>query len=985
MGDNSQPFVTISEWQPTDGHSFSSGDSAVRRNKRIARPQARSHLISSSSQYGSSIDDERTPSATHDISRVSYHVKNLPDFAKTLEDSATRAFPNRGGSQRYKKVHALLLHWGCDDLFVQKELDDLEICFREDYSFETETFSIPSDNAHLELMLKVGAMIKEHESNDTLFIVYYGGHARIDESRQSTWCGTRNSDSPWLQWSAIQTLLERSLSDVLILLDCCAGAASATFPNGNSITETISASSWDAIAPDPGRYSFTNTLIEVLQEWRRRVFSAAMLHAEVLARLKHPRPEMVPGRSERFEARATPVHFMMTANHKAPSIEITRIVPADARPPSPPQEPGFEVNPINGRSSGPQDIVGSQPNEDVPHVMISLALEEDQRLNINDWEHWLSNIPALAKYVKVQGVFKSHSTLLLLSMPVMVWDLLPEDHACNFIAFIRSNNLAARPRNEPGTIEEEVMVGGDIDADLRSIYSGTTAYTGPLESAGGARLSMMSAFSNGKAPMEPAYRGFERPRFESNRRSYRSINRSSMDQQGPSRGVPGSSYGPPARQRTAPAGFLHKSMSYGNIAQQLAINQPRGPRRPSLASQPELLPHVQARLEEYFQSNRSPTVAVKEFLASTLDAETADIDLWFQHRREQQEVENRLQSLKIDDHNHDPPTDGTQMILPGHLNKLLEIFPAGQVVVIDLRSPPEYENSHIHGAINFRAPASFVSRATMEMIEKALPDETSCSSFDKWYTSKCVVFYDKVVEYTWEAPVADALFQKFKGKGWTGQCFVLKGHYREFSSSFDKYIVGANTTDSAKEYLASLQDVSWEVTKDDHQRYDDWLKLLDSEDRVRSTGLVPAVKAERLDVTVKHQREIEIEFEKFQPELFKEALDRRPDGNWNVKGPMVAHLERGISKMQEAGKGLGSSRSIAPIPEYKRAVDKLSMSDYDLLESEDEHQSHDSTPHKKEPSLTPRSISDDTLPEKKRGGRGFLGKIMQTGRPKTPR
>lgn len=85
MGD-SQPFVTISEWQPTDGHSFSSGDSAVRRNNRTARPpQARSRLMSSS-QYGSSIEDERTPSATHDISRVSYHVKHLPEFAKTLED-----------------------------------------------------------------------------------------------------------------------------------------------------------------------------------------------------------------------------------------------------------------------------------------------------------------------------------------------------------------------------------------------------------------------------------------------------------------------------------------------------------------------------------------------------------------------------------------------------------------------------------------------------------------------------------------------------------------------------------------------------------------------------------------------------------------------------------------------------------------------------------------------------------------------------------
>lgn len=37
-------------------------------------------------------------------------------------------------------------------------------------------------------MMRVGQLIKEYESQDTLFLIYYGGHARIDESRQSTWC-----------------------------------------------------------------------------------------------------------------------------------------------------------------------------------------------------------------------------------------------------------------------------------------------------------------------------------------------------------------------------------------------------------------------------------------------------------------------------------------------------------------------------------------------------------------------------------------------------------------------------------------------------------------------------------------------------------------------------------------------------------------------------------------------------------------------------
>lgn len=81
-----------------------------------------------------------------------------------------------------------MLHWKSDDLFVLPELEDLEKCFRDHYCFETDIFSIPSENSHLELMLRIGDMVKQYESEQTLFVVYYGGHARIDESRQSTWC-----------------------------------------------------------------------------------------------------------------------------------------------------------------------------------------------------------------------------------------------------------------------------------------------------------------------------------------------------------------------------------------------------------------------------------------------------------------------------------------------------------------------------------------------------------------------------------------------------------------------------------------------------------------------------------------------------------------------------------------------------------------------------------------------------------------------------
>lgn len=142
-------------------------------------------------------------SITHDTSRAKYHMKDLESFAASLEDvwvdrflnkqpltndqSAKRAFPNRGRSTaRYRNVQVLLLRWAEDDLGVAWEVEDLEKAFQS-YGFNAETWLIPSENSHLKLMLKAGTFVETHENTDTLFIVYYGGHATINRRRQSTW------------------------------------------------------------------------------------------------------------------------------------------------------------------------------------------------------------------------------------------------------------------------------------------------------------------------------------------------------------------------------------------------------------------------------------------------------------------------------------------------------------------------------------------------------------------------------------------------------------------------------------------------------------------------------------------------------------------------------------------------------------------------------------------------------------------------------
>lgn len=76
-----------------------------------------------------------------------------------------------------------------------------------------------------------------------------------------------------------------------------------------------------------------------------------------------------------------------------------------------------------------------------PKVLLSVALEEEQWLSPQQWSDWMRSIPALVKHAHVEGVYKSHSTLLLLSVSIAIWNLIPANPAILFVGFSKSNNL----------------------------------------------------------------------------------------------------------------------------------------------------------------------------------------------------------------------------------------------------------------------------------------------------------------------------------------------------------------------------------------------------------------------------------------------------------------------------------------------------------------------------------------------------------------
>lgn len=786
--------------------------------------------------------------------------------------------------------------------------------------------------------------------------------------------------------------MERSKSDVLILLDCCAGAASATFPTGDSITETISASSWDAIAPDPGRYSFTNALIEVLQEWRLRNFSAAMLHAEVLARLKHPRPITINGKL--FEARSTPVHFMMTANHKAPSIELSRIVAADKLPPSPQEELDMEDG--FGRAPGAVDapsngLMSNEPNEDTPHVMISLALEDNQSLDIHAWEQWLSAFPAMAKFVKVQGVFKSHSTLLLVSMPVMIWDLLPEDHATSFVAFIRSNNLAAEKRPLPpsaasipvhyqqtehaGADTESFFTGGSVTTFAATENAGfTSRFGGPSryqdfgrDSRGVGGSGSRGAFSTDQptTPGQPPS-PLESSPSSGNSRSMRPVN-STTSLNSLQRHPTGSSMGSESRQ--------------------MILNQYQAQRRTTLGDDvPEpkrFSAHIERRLEDYYQLNPRPSDGQRAFFASNLGIEPWHLEVWFHHRRERDMLASKLAAMKPNDPAYSSG-NGPRMVLPADLNQLLEMSLPGQILFFDLRPQSEYQRAHVHNAINLRAPKSFMQTASLDMIERAFIDDQSRKTFSKWRDARCLVFYSRGLDLAWECPSADIIFERLRASGWHGRCFILKGHYREFSGSYEKYIVGPNMTQDAREWVDGEEErrITQSDSVTNQELYAAWLSHVETEDRARPVAVSTARTAERAKAMEAHEWELQQEFQTRSGDLYMKSqeLQGEPE-TFSSKAQMVEYLDRGLTKIRDAQ---AASPPATYDPEYsktggegyfdKQYQDQDVAGGYVEISERNQHSAGGSRPGSK----SPRDTSAPTEEMLKRGrGGGLLNKVFR--------
>ena len=256
-------------------------------------------------------------------------------------------------------------------------------------------------------------------------------------------------NSPSLNWSSLQPLLETAVPHVLIILDCCFAASAARDTTEGTTKEILAACGRESPTLGVGQRSFTSALIEEMQAFDGAPFTATMLHSRLV--------------TMRWRLAFTPIYALLS-ERGGNSITICPLLDdgASTRPESqllaeleatePSQQGQASIT-----SDDPPSLQASQQQTVDTRVLLSVSVLQDAIPNISHWVSWLTTAApwdVTGVDVKVESIFRSCSALILVSIPTYAWSRLPERPAYRFVGFIRSGDMFQAAKNSTPLITE---------------------------------------------------------------------------------------------------------------------------------------------------------------------------------------------------------------------------------------------------------------------------------------------------------------------------------------------------------------------------------------------------------------------------------------------------------------------------------------------------------------------------------------------------
>ncbi|KAI1819107.1 hypothetical protein F4861DRAFT_168431 [Xylaria intraflava] len=362
-------------------------------------------------------------------------------FARHLQDAAMLIYRQTQRSP-YNKVSVLLLRWE-DDNATELDLVALEHVLRERYNYRTDRWIIPAiPNASRKLAMRMFPFL-ESAGPDDLLIIHYAGYSFIGSDQELYWASHTKRDASKLKWNGFRCLFEETRSDMLLLLDCGV-MQEPTVQGGSNTKQIIAAGTPDHYSREHGARSFTANLTEAfLQLASGRPFTTEHLYREA-ARLRQHEILQTPGLTNGIAS--MPMHEKLPllyaiASGKDQNLNLCPVTPA----PTPHMQSPRSTTDTGSRASPEDSAIHPSTVADLtfdePRVLVCTTFVGEASPDMSSFYHWLHNTPAIGPKIAVEGMFLGPPTMLLISMPVVVWNVVQHDKVCCFLGYVNSHNM----------------------------------------------------------------------------------------------------------------------------------------------------------------------------------------------------------------------------------------------------------------------------------------------------------------------------------------------------------------------------------------------------------------------------------------------------------------------------------------------------------------------------------------------------------------
>lgn len=132
--------------------------------------------------------------------------------------------------------------------------------------------------------------------------------------------------------------------------------------------------------------------------------------------------------------------------------------------------------------------------------------------------------------------------------------------------------------------------------------------------------------------------------------------------------------------------------------------------------------------------------------------------------------------------------DAQLFVTPQHVVNLMS-SKTEEILLLDLRVATQYAMSHVTGALNLCIPTTLLKRPSFNVHKLAdtFQDDEQRGRFENWRSSSYIIVYDNNSSVLKDAAICTNTIKKFRGEGYEGTLYIVRGGYLEFAKRFPNY------------------------------------------------------------------------------------------------------------------------------------------------------------------------------------------------------